>query len=244
MFHSIYYASKTLTQAQIYYTTTKKKLLAVVFTFDKFRAYLVGTKVTVYTNHAVIEHLISNKDVKPRLIRWILLLQKFDLKIKDKKGTENQVADHLSMLEADASTLTNKDITETFPDEQLLVIQQTHMLQQPGSPWYANFVNYLVSRLLPPKLNFQQKTKFIHDVRSYQWDDPYLYKLYSKQGIRICVSNEEIPHILQSCHATAYGGHFCGHRTTAKVLQLGYYKPSIFKGAYEFAKCCDMCQRT
>ena len=166
VFHSIYYASKTFTPTQINYTTTEKELLAVVFAFDKFRAYLVGTKVTVYTDHAAIKYLISKKDAKPRLIRWILLLQEFDLEIKDKNGTENQVADHLSRLKADTSTLIRKDITETFPDEQLLVVQQAQMLQQSGSPWYVDFSNYLVSGLLPPELKFQERKKFLHDVRS------------------------------------------------------------------------------
>ena len=158
-------------------------MLAVIFTFAKFKAYLAGTKVIVYTDHAAIKYLISKKDAKPRLIRWILLLQEFDLEIKNRKGIENQVADHLSRLEADISTLTRNDITETFPDEQLLVVQQAQMLQQSGSPWYADFANYLVSGLLPLELKFQEKKKFLHDVRSYQWDDPYLYKLCSNQVI-------------------------------------------------------------
>ena len=63
-------------------------------------------------------------------------------------------------MEADTSTLTSKDITETFPDEQLLVVQQEQMLQQSESPWYADFANYLVSGLLPPELKFQEKKNF------------------------------------------------------------------------------------
>ncbi|KAH9793304.1 Ribonuclease H [Citrus sinensis] len=98
--------------------------------------------------------------------------------------------------------------------------------------------------MLPPELKFQEKNKFLHDVRSYQWDDPHLYKSCSDQVIQKCASEGEIRHILESCHAAAYGGHFGGHRTAAKVLQSGYYWPTIFKDAYEFVKYCDKCQRT
>ncbi|KAH9802438.1 hypothetical protein KPL71_001384 [Citrus sinensis] len=126
--------------------------------------------------------------------------------VLDRKGTENQVVDHLSRLEADTSTSTRKDITETFPDEQQLVVQQVQMLQQSESPCQH---------------------------------DPHLYKMCPDQVIRRCAAEGEIPHILELCHAAAYGGHIGGHRTAAKVLQSGYYWPTIFKDAYEFVKCCD-----
>jgi hypothetical protein len=96
--HAIAYASKTLTGPQLNYATTKKKLLVVVFANDKFRSYLVGAKVIVYTDHAALKYQLIKKDAKLRLIRWILLLQEFNLEIKDKKEVENSVADHLSRM--------------------------------------------------------------------------------------------------------------------------------------------------
>ncbi|KAI3472472.1 hypothetical protein Pfo_031258 [Paulownia fortunei] len=131
----------------IYYA----KLLAVVFSFDKFRAYLVGTKMIVYTDH----------DAKPRLIWWILLLQEFDIEIKDKKGSENVVADHLSRLEHKNENFEGP-IKDFFPGEFILAIKD-------NLPWYADFMNYLASGLLPPNLTYHQKKKFLHDVKSYLW---------------------------------------------------------------------------
>ncbi|CAN6679378.1 unnamed protein product [Malus baccata var. baccata] len=94
--HVIYYASKTLHDAQLNYSTTEKELLAVVFALDKFRSYLLGTKVIIFTDHAALKYLLTKKEAKPRLIRWMLLLQEFDIEIRDKKGVENVVDDHLS----------------------------------------------------------------------------------------------------------------------------------------------------
>jgi hypothetical protein len=73
--HAVYYASKTLNEAQLKYATTEKELLAVVFVFEKFRSYIMNSKVIVYTDHAPIKYLLAKNEAKPRLICWILLHQ-------------------------------------------------------------------------------------------------------------------------------------------------------------------------
>ncbi|XP_062075126.1 uncharacterized protein LOC133779149 [Humulus lupulus] len=171
VFRTIYYASRTLNGAQLNYATTEKELLAIVYAFDKFRPYLMGNKVIVYTDHSAIRHLIAKKDAKPRLIRWVLLLQEFDMEVRDKKGTENLVADHLSRLElGDESELAAGEINESFPDEQLFTVEDELV------PWFADYVNYLAANVVPPEFTGQRLKKFYHDVKHYYWDDPFLFK--------------------------------------------------------------------
>ena len=81
VFYAIYYASRTLNDAQLNYAITEKELLAVMFAFDKFRPYLIGNKLIMFTDHSTIKYLMTKKDAKPRLIRWVLLLQEFDVEI-------------------------------------------------------------------------------------------------------------------------------------------------------------------
>nr|GEV08404.1 reverse transcriptase domain-containing protein [Tanacetum cinerariifolium] len=93
-FQLIHYASKTMTDAQAHYTTTEKELLAVVYAFEKFWPYLVLSKSIVYTDHSALKYLFNKQDAKSRLLRWVLLLQEFDITFRDKKGAENLAADH------------------------------------------------------------------------------------------------------------------------------------------------------
>ncbi|CAM8921953.1 unnamed protein product [Rhodiola kirilowii] len=235
--HVVYYVSKVLDNAQSKYTTTEKELLAVVYVFEKFRPYLVGSKTIVYTDHAAIKYLMAKKDAKPRLIRWVLLLQEFNIEIKDKKGVENVVADHLSRIEHFDTKWFSMPIRDSFLGEYLLSVQDE-------APWYADYVNYLTCDILPNDLDHNQRRKFLHDVSRYFWDDPFLYKLCADGIYRKCVTKDDAKGIIDCCHSSSYGGHGSTSKTVAKVLQSGFYWPNIFKDTYDFVKSCNECQRT
>ena len=152
---------------------------------------MLGTKVIVYFDHAAIRYLMTKKEAKPRLIRWILLLSEFDLEVKDKRGTENRVVDHLSPLVHVEDELR---LQEMFPDEQLFSMSVT-------LPWYVNIVNCLVTNMLPLGLSKAQKDKIKSDAKYFVWDDPYLRKHCANQVIRRCVPENEIISILTFCHS-------------------------------------------
>ncbi|RDX84547.1 Retrovirus-related Pol polyprotein, partial [Mucuna pruriens] len=101
--HVIAYASRTMDSAQQNYTTIEKELLAIVFALDKFFSYFLGSKIIVFFDHVALRYLLKKPDAKPRLIRWMLLLQEFNIEIRDKKGAKNSVADHLSRIERESN---------------------------------------------------------------------------------------------------------------------------------------------
>ncbi|GJR48821.1 reverse transcriptase domain-containing protein [Tanacetum coccineum] len=108
-FKPIYYASKTLNNAQEHYTTTEKELLAVAFSFDKFRQYLVLSKTIVYTDHSALKYLFSKQDAKPRLIR---------------------------LKNPDLGAFTEEEITDEFSNEHLMILKAE---LNSGEPWYADY---------------------------------------------------------------------------------------------------------
>ncbi|GJT63861.1 reverse transcriptase domain-containing protein [Tanacetum coccineum] len=212
----IHYASKTLSDAQTNYTVTEKELLAVVYAFEKFRSYLVLSKTIVYKDHSALKYLFNKHDAKPRLIRWVLLLQEFTIEIRDKKGAENLAADHLSRLENPyQGDRVGMEINDNFPHGSLSMISLNPDIIP---PWFADIANYLVGNVLVKGMSSQQKKKFFKDIRHYFWDDPYLFRICADQIIRRCVDGQEAMDILQACHHGPTGGHH-GPNYTAKKRQ-------------------------
>ncbi|XP_057790737.1 uncharacterized protein LOC131007839 [Salvia miltiorrhiza] len=216
MLRVIYYASLTLNSAQVNYTTTEKELLAVVFSLDKFRSYILGSKVIVHSDHAALRYLLTKSQAKPRLIRWILLLQEFDVEIKDRKGSENVVADHLSRLplvDYDETLHEHGMISDSFPFENACEIG--------AIPWFADIVNFLACGKMRPGLSSQQKKRFLANCRFYFWDDPYLFRLGKDEVIRRCIPDEEIQDVLAFCHEAHCGGHFGGRKMALQCQRVG-----------------------
>nr|GEX96109.1 reverse transcriptase domain-containing protein [Tanacetum cinerariifolium] len=192
----------------------EKELLAVVYAFEKFWLYLVLSKRIVYTDHSALKYIFNKQDAKPRLLRWVLLLQEFNFTVRDKKGAENLAADHLSRLEnPHQSVLDKKEINETFPLETLNVVS---FCGDSSTSWFTDFANYHAGNFFVKGMSSQQKNKFFKDVKHYFWDDPFLFKICTDQVIRLCVHGQEAIEILKACHNGPTGGHHSSNYTAKK----------------------------
>ncbi|GJR00824.1 reverse transcriptase domain-containing protein [Tanacetum coccineum] len=175
------------------------------------------------------------------MLRWILLLQEFDVIIRDKKGAKNLAADHLSRLEnPHEGDLEKKEINETFPLETLGIISSHN---DSSTPWFADIANYHAGNFVVKGMSSQQKKKFFKDVKYYFWDDPNLFKICADQLIRRCVHGQEAVDIHTACHNGPTGGHHGANYTAKKVFDSGFYWPTIYRDAHDLVTRCDACQR-
>nr|GEU35391.1 reverse transcriptase domain-containing protein [Tanacetum cinerariifolium] len=134
--------------------------------------YSISPTSIVYTDHSALKYLLSKQDAKPRLIWWVLFLQEFNIIIRDKKGTENLAANHLSRLEnPHKDVFENKDINENF------LLETLGKISSESTPWFADFANFQARNFIIKGMLSQQKKKFFKDVKHYFRDDPYLFRI-------------------------------------------------------------------
>eukprot|EP00253_Pinus_taeda_P014367 PITA_14367 len=216
------------------YMVTEKEFLVVVHSLNKFRHYITGYQTFVHTDHAAIRYLMNKLDVNAHIIRWLLLLQQCDLTIVDKPSKENVVANFLSRLDLPAGE--EGTVDDQMPDEHLFAISIL-------SPWFADIANYLVSAKFPPHLSSKEKSRIVRKSASFTWIGGNLFKLGPDQILKRCVREEEVFDILLTCHDGPCGGHFTAKRTAFKILQAGYYWPTLYQDVRRYISQYDRCQR-
>ncbi|XP_056695349.1 uncharacterized protein [Spinacia oleracea] len=118
-------------------------------------------------------------------------------------------------------------IDDSFPEDHLLALASQ-------SPWLADYANYIVGGILPSDLTYQQKKKFLHGVRFYFWDDPYLFRETAEGLYKRCVPEWEVHGIINRCHSSPYGGHHGPSKTNAKLSQFGVPRALISDGGSHF----------
>ena len=157
--------------------------------------------------------------------------QEFDIEIKDKKGVENSIADHLSRMHF--TNMQELPLNDFLRDDMLMKVTDS-------TPWYANIVNFMVAGYVPPGEN---KKKLIYGSRCHLWDDPYLYRVCADGLLRRCAPTAEGMRIIEKCHAAPYGGHYGVYRTQAKIWQSGFFWPTMYEDTKDFIRRCRRCQQ-
>jgi hypothetical protein len=171
---------------------------------------------------------LAKKDTKPRLIHSILLLQEFDVEIRDKKGVENVVADHLSRMNR------GQDDKEPIEDK----MRDDHLYQVLNKDTWMIDIIRAIRKMPLDHLDRNSQRRIISESKKYFWDAPYLFELGNDGVMRRCVLREERLEILRKCHAAEYGGHYSHFRTQAKVWSSGFYCPEMHEDTKRYVASC------
>jgi len=171
------------------YTVTKKEFLAVIYAINKFRHYITGYPVFLCTDHSAIKYLANKLITNGRVTHWLLLLQEFDITIRDRPGKENLVANFFSQVPITYDTVA---VDDQFPKENLFVVAVK-------ISWYADVANYLAVGKLPKHLTPRERKLIVQRSTRFSWIGGYIFHMRSDIHIRRCSREDKIYDILKAC---------------------------------------------
>ncbi|GJR56569.1 reverse transcriptase domain-containing protein [Tanacetum coccineum] len=203
---------------------------------NKSRLEEACTETTNERCSAVLLNELPSKEKDPR--NFTTPCQVFE----KHKEAEDLAVDHLSRFEnPHMEVLTKREIADKLSDENLMVLKPK---SNNDEPWYTDFVNYIVEKVVPPNWTFEKRKRFFLQVKTYLLEEPYAFKLCADNIMRRCVAGSETLEILAHCHSRPTGGHHSANITAKKVYESVFYWPSVFKDANEYVRRCDACQRS
>ena len=225
----IAYASRLLSKAEKNYTTTEKEALAMVYAVNKFRHYLLDNRFIFYVDHLALQYLVNKPQVSGRLARWLLLFLEFDFKVIYKPSKTHGVADALSRNEG-AEPATR--IPDQTTDAHLFSIQ---------TDWTQPIIDYLQTGTFPPSMTKEARKRLAYRAIPFQVIQGKLYRLGKDSRLRQVILDSQARMILQELHKGNAGGHFSQDITVCKVLDAGYWCPTLYKDTYQYCQTCHEC---
>jgi len=234
--HPIAYASRKLKGGEKNFTTTELEMSAVVFAVNYFKEYLLGRKVTVFSDHSSLQYYQTMKNPSSRITKFIFKLLEFDLEIKHHPGLCNQAADCLSRYPVD--TLLAKDILEVNNKEDLNFdsINLEKLKENQSKDEFCKGIMFAI--------NGNNNSKFKRKSRQFLIkNDMLFFKNWSPNGIEnlLVVPKTLVNLVLKSYHESVLSAHFGVTKTLAK-LRKKYYWPTMIQDTNEFIKTCVSCQ--
>jgi hypothetical protein len=231
-----------MSPAERNYTTTEREALAVVYSFKKFRHYLLGYKVIFHTDHDSLKYLVNKPDLSGRIATWILFLQEFNYEVVIKSDKANSNADYLFRQRGEESVA---DISAEVPDEvpDLPEVAVFHLDDEAESD-FQDIINYLVKSEFPDHFTREEKEIFQRKVAPYSLIKGILFKLGADEQLRRCLEGTDWKKVIESLHSENSGGHFASVNTVNRIRTAGYWWPYMNRDVKSFVDSCDQCQRT
>jgi hypothetical protein len=231
-----------MSPAERNYTTMEREALAVVYSYKKFRHYLLSYKVIFHTDHDSLKYLVNKPDLSGRIARWILFLQDFNYEVVIKSDKANSNADYLSRQRGEESVA---DISVEFPDEfpDLSDVAVFHLNNEVDSE-FQDIINYLVRSEFPDLFTREEKEVFQRKVAPYSLIKGILFKLGMDEQLRRCLEESDRKKVIESLHSGSSGGHFASVNTVNRIRIAGYWWPYMNWDVKSFVDSCDQCQRT
>src|SRR5438270_1063966 len=122
--------------------------------------------------------------------------------------------------------------------------QDQEIMRTTADHWYSEFSEFLGKDIFPPRTSHIRREAFVEDLKNFAWEDPFLYHRCTDGMFRRCAMEFQFQRILEHCHLLQADGHHGAVRTASRVLQSGFYWPTLEEDAHNFVSNCEACQGT
>ncbi|CAM6094008.1 unnamed protein product [Calypogeia fissa] len=230
--HPIYFASRQMSALEKNYSGTDREALGVIYACKKFRHYLLGYKVIFHTDHNSLKYMVNKPDLTSRIAHWVLLLQEFNYEVVVRLGKGHANADFFSRIDGETDT---SDVDDTFPDEDVFNVRVG------AETWYPVIIKFLTTARLPVEMNAEKGAIFLRKAAPYVLIKGVLHKQGADGYVRRCLEKEETTTMMEALHEGEAGGHYGQDIIGRKILDAGYWWPTMHKDVYTYVRGCDAC---